>query len=84
MATMNFSIPDDIKERFNQVFASTNKSAVVTRLLQSAIEHAEKKQRSDEAIKRVLQRRKKAPSISTEEILRSLHELRHESDAAHG
>lgn len=37
MATMNFSIPDDIKERFNQTFANVNKSAIVASLLEEAI-----------------------------------------------
>ena len=27
MATMNFSIPDDIKDKFNQAFHGKNKSA---------------------------------------------------------
>ena len=26
MATMNFNVPDDIKERFNRTFAGANKS----------------------------------------------------------
>ena len=84
MATMNFSIPDDVKDRFNEVFADTNKSAIVTRLLQTAIEQVERKQRSDAAVKRILKRRAKGPKVSTEEILRTLHDLRNESDAAHG
>ena len=29
MATMNFSIPDDVKEAFNKAFDGQNKSAVV-------------------------------------------------------
>ena len=83
MATMNFSIPDEIKERFNQVFANTNKSAVVARLMEQAIEQAERKRRSDQAVQRVLRRRKAAPVVSTEEILRSRDGLRTESDPAH-
>ncbi len=27
MATMNFSVPDDVKDSFNQTFANENKSA---------------------------------------------------------
>lgn len=84
MATMNFSIPDDVKERFNEVFADANKSAVVTRLLQDAIEQAECKRRSDEAIRRILKRRPKGPAVSTDEILKLRDRLRAESDAAHG
>ena len=33
MATMNFSIPDDVKEAFNKAFEGENKSAVITRLM---------------------------------------------------
>ena len=84
MATMNFSIPDDVKERFNQVFAHTNKSAVVTRMIEAAIEQAESKRQSEEAAKRIMQRRQGAPSLSSAEILRIRDELRAESDAAHG
>ena len=84
MATMNFSIPDDVKDRFNDVFADANKSAIVTRLLQTAIAQVERKQRSDAAVKRVLKRRAKGPKLSTKEILSTLHDLRTESDLAHG
>ncbi len=34
MSTMNFSTPDDIKERFNQAFADVNKSAIVAKLME--------------------------------------------------
>ena len=46
MATMNFSVPDDVKERFNRTFAGANKSAIVTALLQEAVERAERKAKS--------------------------------------
>jgi metal-responsive CopG/Arc/MetJ family transcriptional regulator len=84
MATMNFSIPEDVKERFNQTFANANKSAVVTRLLEEAIDRAERKQKSDEAVKRILAIRETATPCSTEEIFRIRDEIRAESDAAHG
>lgn len=82
MSTMNFSIPDDVKERFNQVFAHTNKSAVVTRLIETAIAQAECKRQSDEAVKRIMQSRQSAPSITSVEILRIRDELRAESDVS--
>lgn len=84
MATMNFSIPDDVKERFNQTFANANKSAVVTRLLEEAIERTERKRQSDEAVQRILAIRKTATPCTTEEILRIRDEIRAESDAGHG
>ena len=56
MATMNFSIPDDIKDDFNRAFARENKSALVANLLRDAVAKAERKQQSDAAIARILPR----------------------------
>ena len=85
MAKMTFSIPDDVKDRFNKVFAGANKSAIVTTLMLDALEQIERQRRSDEAVRRVLKRRakNKGPYVSTEEILKTRDEIRAESDAAH-
>lgn len=79
MATMNFSVPDEVKEAFNRTFAHQNKSAIVTRLLQEAIAQAQRKEQSDAAFTRILQRRQTAPQVSTDEILRLRDQLRGES-----
>lgn len=76
MSTMNFSVPEDVKERFNRAFAGRNKSAVVTRLLEEAITQAERQQRSDVAIERILARRRAAPPTSAKEVQRIRDELR--------
>ena len=82
MATMNFSIPDDVKERFNQTFVNSNKSAIVAQLLEEAIERAEHKQRSDLAIQRILAIRKTNKPVSTKVILRTRDEIRSASGTA--
>lgn len=69
MATMNFSIPEDVKNRFNQTFANANKSAIVTQLMEEAIVRAERKRQSDEAIQRIKSRWQKRPVFAAEEIL---------------
>ncbi len=76
MSTMNFSVPEDVKERFNRAFAGRNKSAVVTRLLEEAIAQAERAQASDDAIERILARRRTVPPTSAEEVRRIRDELR--------
>ena len=38
MATVNFSVPDEVKEQFNRAFARENKSSVVARLMMQAVE----------------------------------------------
>ncbi len=84
MGTMNFSIPDDIKNDFNRMFAHENKSALVAELLREAVDKARRKQQSDAAIDRILARLPQAPRTSTADILKTRDELRAESDDAHG
>lgn len=61
MGTVNFSIPDDLREAFNTAFAGHNKSAVIAELMREAIERAERRQRSRLAIDRLLARHAQAP-----------------------
>jgi len=68
MATVNYSVPDEVKEAFNVAYQGKNKSAVIADLMREAIERAERKQRSHEAITRIIERRKHAPVISDNEI----------------
>lgn len=77
MATMNFSIPAAVKERFNQTFANTNKSAVVTQLLEEAIERAERKRQSDAAVLRILAGLSNRTPVTEEEIRQAREEGRH-------
>jgi hypothetical protein len=38
VATVNFSVPDEVKRQFNRAFARENKSRVVARLMMQAVE----------------------------------------------
>ena len=75
VATMNFSIPDDVKEAFNKAFKGENKSAVVAMLMRRAIE--EKKRRAkqdrnlDALIEELLRIRAEDPPATDEEIRRA-------------
>lgn len=84
MGTMNFSIPDDIKDDFNRTFAHENKSAVVAKLLQQAVAQARRKAQSDAAFMRILAGRQQAPQVSTDAILQTRDAIRAESDNGHG
>lgn len=68
MGTVNFSIPDDIKNRFNAVFEGCNKSAIVAELMEDAIARAEARQRSQKAIGRILARREAAPAVAADAV----------------
>ncbi len=73
MPTVNFSVPENIKNAFNITFEGQNKSAVIADLMREAVERAQSQQRSQDAYRRILARRLNAPSI-TEEQCRAARE----------
>ncbi len=68
MATVNFSVPEDIKNAFNMVFEGQNKSAVIAELMREAVDRVQSQQRSEEAYQRILERRQHAPRITEEQF----------------
>lgn len=64
MATVNFSIPEEVKASFNEVFSQQNKSAIIAELMREAVERARSRQRSRDAINNILGRRDEAPILS--------------------
>ncbi len=71
MATVNFSVPDDVKDAFNETFRGRNKSAVIADLMREAVERARRRERSREAVDRILERRRGRPVLPDEEIRRA-------------
>jgi metal-responsive CopG/Arc/MetJ family transcriptional regulator len=68
MSTVNFSVPEDVKQSFNEAFEGQNKSAIIADLMREAVERAVRKQRSRQAIARILKRRKHAPTVRAVDI----------------
>lgn len=68
MATMNFSVPEDVKQAFNAAFEGQNKSAVLTQMLRSAIEQAQEQRRREAAVASILGMRSTAPVRSTSQL----------------
>ena len=71
-----FLHPDDVKDKFNEVFDGQNKSAVVTRLMVRAIEEEERAHRSAGFVERLRQIRARGRPVTEEEIRRARGELR--------
>ncbi|MDA3921516.1 MAG: hypothetical protein PF501_12685 [Salinisphaera sp.] len=57
MSTVNFSVPEELKEAFNRTFEGQNKSAVIAGLMRDAIEQAERKERARAAFEQLTARR---------------------------
>jgi hypothetical protein len=71
MATMNFSIPDDVKEAFNKAFDGQNKSAVVADYLMRAVDDENRRKNDIDFLERMRARyAKSGRSYTTEEIKR--------------
>lgn len=67
MATVNFSVPDEVKEAFNATFRDKNKSAIIADLMREAVDRAQRKERARQAASRILERRQSAPVVTTAE-----------------
>ncbi len=63
MATVSFSVPDDVKKTFDRVFAGTNKSAIVARLMSQAVEDRRRQNRR-RAIERLLRLRRSIKPVA--------------------
>ncbi len=76
MATVNFSVPDDVKEAFNLAYEGQNKSAVIAELMREAVERAARKKQHQTAIANILQRRAAIEPVSEEAFQTAREELR--------
>ncbi|HBP87479.1 MAG TPA: hypothetical protein PKK23_06265 [Nitrospirales bacterium] len=68
MGTMNFSVPEDVKNQFYKIFAGKNKSAVLTQLMQQAIEEEQRIGGRKRAIDQLLALREHAPRVTDKDI----------------
>lgn len=68
MSTVNFSVPEDVKQIFNETFQGQNKSAIIAELMLEAVENAQRRKNSRDAITRILKRRKHAPVVTAKDL----------------
>jgi hypothetical protein len=70
MATVNFSVPSEVKEAFDKTFAGENKSAVLAGLMRQAVEERKLRRRRDRAIEQLVGLRKRIRPV-TERAVRA-------------
>jgi hypothetical protein len=68
MSTVNFSVPEDIKNAFNTVFEGQNKSAVIADLMRDAVEREQRRKQHLSAVDRILANRINASRFSEAEF----------------
>ncbi len=55
MATVNFSVPDDVKALFDKTFGDQNKSAIIAELMRNAVCEAALGRRREQLFKQLSQ-----------------------------
>jgi metal-responsive CopG/Arc/MetJ family transcriptional regulator len=68
MATVNFSVPDDVKKAFDRTFRDQNKSAVIADLMRRAIADSDRQKQREELFRLLTDRRRKRPAASNSVI----------------
>lgn len=68
MATVNFSVPEDVKREFNEAFGDQNKSAVLTRLMRQAVEERRRAQRRAAAVDALFKLRRRQGPVTDREV----------------
>jgi hypothetical protein len=68
MATVNFSVPDDVKAELDRTFGGQNKSAVIADLMRRAVAEVKRLERREDIFRTLTQRRAKRPSITDGQI----------------
>jgi metal-responsive CopG/Arc/MetJ family transcriptional regulator len=71
MATVNFSVPEDVKREFDKAFAGRNKSRVIADLMAQAIEEQHVQKRRSKAIDALLARRRTKRPVTAKQISRA-------------
>jgi hypothetical protein len=71
MATVNFSVPDEVKAAFDAAFTGENKSAVIARLMRGAVEEKRRLQRRVRVAEALMVLRKKPRPVTNATVRRA-------------
>lgn len=71
VATVNFSVPEDVKRKFDRAFAGKNKSRVIADLMAQAVQDQLMLKRRSEAIDSLLSRRRTKRPVRAGDIRRA-------------
>ena len=71
MATVNFSVPDEVKTAFDAAFAGRNKSAVIAELMRRAVDEQARQARRLHLFRTLTADRAKRPRATSAEIRRT-------------
>jgi lysozyme family protein len=68
VATVNFSVPDEVKEAFDKAFGNENKSSIVAELMRRAVRERQLKIRREKLFRQMSATRTKRPLFTAGQI----------------
>ena len=76
MPALNISLPEDLKQRFIDAFPNENRSAILARLIEEAIDRAERERASRAAYERIVAEQAAAPRMDSAAVRKVRRALR--------
>lgn len=76
MATVNFSVPDDVKAAFDAAFGDRNKSSIVAELMRRAVRERRLQIKREKLFRQLGAARSSRPPVTGERIRRTRAALR--------
>jgi hypothetical protein len=71
MATVNFSVPDEVKAAFDKAFGDQNKSSIIAELMRRAVRERQLQIRRERLFRQLSSARVNRPSFTSEEVRRT-------------
>ena len=71
VATVNFSVPDEVKAAFDKAFGGQNKSSIVAELMRRAVRERQLQIRRERLFRQLSSARARRPSVTSEESRRT-------------
>jgi len=68
MATVNFSVPDDVKMEFDKAFGEQNKSSIIADLMRRAVRERKLQIRRERLFRQFRVARGSRPTFTSEEV----------------
>jgi hypothetical protein len=68
MATVNFSVPDEVKAEFDKAFGDQNKSSIIAELMRRAVRERQLQIRRERLFRQLSSARVNRPSFTNEEV----------------
>jgi metal-responsive CopG/Arc/MetJ family transcriptional regulator len=71
MATVNFSVPDEVKAEFDKAFGDQNKSSIIAELMRRAVRERKLQLRRERLFRQFSAARDARPYFTSEEVVRA-------------